>query len=82
MRADIFFSIQDILVQKSPTYVAIADLCGDFDLFWGEYWGIRIKIHIWGYKCGTKALFEAENEVKWNIIANFEDFPQCNFKDI
>ena len=32
-----FFRIEDILVQKSLTYVVIADLCGDFDLFSGEY---------------------------------------------
>ena len=28
-----YFRTQDIVVQKSRTYVAIADLCGDFDLF-------------------------------------------------
>ena len=28
-----FFRIEDILVQKSGTYVEIADLCSDFDLF-------------------------------------------------
>jgi hypothetical protein len=28
-----FFRIEDILVQKSRTYVAIADLFGDFDYF-------------------------------------------------
>ena len=33
VRADISFRIEDILVQKSRTYVAIADLCGDFNLF-------------------------------------------------
>jgi hypothetical protein len=43
VRADISFRIEDILVQKSRTYVAIEDLCGAFDLFWGEYWGMRIK---------------------------------------
>ena len=32
-----FFRLEDILIQKSRTYVAIADLCGDFDLFLGEY---------------------------------------------
>ena len=32
-----FFRIEDILVQKSRKYVAIADLCGDLDLFLGEY---------------------------------------------
>ena len=26
-----FFIVEDILVQKSPKYVAILDLCGDFD---------------------------------------------------
>ena len=31
------FRIEDVLVQKSRTYVAIEDLCGDFDLFRGEY---------------------------------------------
>jgi hypothetical protein len=33
VRADIFFRIEDILVQKSRTYIAIADFCGDFDVF-------------------------------------------------
>jgi hypothetical protein len=33
VRADICDRIEDILVQKSRTYVAIADVCGDFDLF-------------------------------------------------
>jgi hypothetical protein len=33
VRADIFFRIEDILVQKSRTCVAIADLCGDFIYF-------------------------------------------------
>jgi hypothetical protein len=33
VRADICFRIEDILVQKSRTYVAIADLCDDYDLF-------------------------------------------------
>jgi hypothetical protein len=28
-----FFRIEDILAQKSCTFVMIADLCGDFDLF-------------------------------------------------
>ena len=28
-----FFRIEDILVQKSRIYVAITNLCGDFDLF-------------------------------------------------
>ena len=37
VRADIFVSIEDILVQKSRTYVMIADLCIDFDLFLGKY---------------------------------------------
>jgi hypothetical protein len=33
VRADIFLRIEDILVQKSRKYVAIADLCGDFIYF-------------------------------------------------
>ena len=33
LRADIFDRIEDILVQRSHTYVAIADLWGDFNLF-------------------------------------------------
>jgi hypothetical protein len=33
VRADIFFRIEDILVQKSRTCVAIAVLCGDFNYF-------------------------------------------------
>jgi hypothetical protein len=33
VRADIYFRIEDILVQKSRTYFAVADLCGDFDYF-------------------------------------------------
>jgi hypothetical protein len=32
VRADIFLRLEDILVQKSHTYLAITDLCGDFDL--------------------------------------------------
>ena len=68
VRADILFGIEDILDQE---YVMIADLWGDFDVFWGEYWGLRIQILIWGYKLDTKTWFKAENEVKWNIIANF-----------
>jgi hypothetical protein len=31
-RADIYIQIEDILVQKSRTFVAIADLCCDFYL--------------------------------------------------
>jgi hypothetical protein len=37
VRADIYFRIEDILVQKSRTYVAIEDLCGDFEFVLGEY---------------------------------------------
>jgi hypothetical protein len=33
VRVDIFSQIEDILVQKSRTYVAIADLSGDIYLF-------------------------------------------------
>jgi hypothetical protein len=33
VRANIFSEIEGILVQKLRTYVAIADLCDDFDLF-------------------------------------------------
>jgi hypothetical protein len=33
VRADIFFRIEDILVQKSRTYASIADLYGDFIYF-------------------------------------------------
>ena len=32
-----FFRIEDIFVQKSRTYVAIADLCGDIYILLGKY---------------------------------------------
>jgi hypothetical protein len=31
---------------------------------------------------GTKAWFEAENEVNWDIMADFEEFPHSNFEDV
>ena len=33
VRVDIFFRIEETLIQKSRTYVAIADFCGDFIFF-------------------------------------------------
>ena len=48
VRADIFVRIEDILVQKSRTYVKIANMCADSGLIWGKFWEMRNKIIIWG----------------------------------
>jgi hypothetical protein len=49
-----FLRIEDILVQKSHTYVAITDFCCNFDLFWSEYSYLRVEMRrnslIWGFR--------------------------------
>jgi hypothetical protein len=53
VHADIFFRIEDTLVQKSRTYEGIADLCCDFDYF---------EVYI--EELGLKSLFEGRNEAQ------------------